>query len=61
MSTLTWPAGVTRLGGSKISLLMRSQRVSNARFRRAAGWAPAYRSVGEGLPSVVAAIRAEVE
>jgi hypothetical protein len=47
---------VARLGGSKAELLTRSQRVSNARFRQAAGWAPAYPSVRDGLPTVIAAL-----
>jgi nucleoside-diphosphate-sugar epimerase len=50
------PAGLTRLGGSKITMLMRSQRVSNARLRQASAWAPAYPSAREGIPAVVAAI-----
>jgi nucleoside-diphosphate-sugar epimerase len=45
--------GVARLGGSKLELLTRSQRVSNRRFRAASGWAPAYPSVREGVPAVV--------
>src|ERR1019366_9776418 len=49
------PAGLARLGGSKASALVRSQRVSNGAFVQAAGWKPAQRSVREGWPVVVAA------
>ncbi len=35
----------------------RSQRVSNRRFKEATGWAPTYRSVREGWPAVIAAMR----
>jgi nucleoside-diphosphate-sugar epimerase len=41
-----------RLGGSKVGLLARSQRVSNRAFRDATGWAPAYPSIREGYPAV---------
>jgi nucleoside-diphosphate-sugar epimerase len=50
------PAAITRLGGAKIGMLMRSQRVSAARFREASGWTPAYPSVRDGMASVVAAV-----
>jgi nucleoside-diphosphate-sugar epimerase len=50
------PALVTRLGGSQVGLLARSQRVSNARLRAASTWAPAHPSAREGLPGVIAAI-----
>jgi nucleoside-diphosphate-sugar epimerase len=49
------PAGLARLGGSKASVLVRSQRVSNGAFVEATGWKPAQRSVREGWPVVVAA------
>jgi 2-alkyl-3-oxoalkanoate reductase len=51
------PAGLSKLGGKKASVLARSQRVSNARFRQATGWSPAYPSVREGWPVVVAALQ----
>jgi nucleoside-diphosphate-sugar epimerase len=49
------PAGLARLGGSKASVLVRSQRVSNGAFVEATGWKPAQRSVREGWPVVVTA------
>jgi nucleoside-diphosphate-sugar epimerase len=50
----TVPASMVRLGGSKVEMLMRSQRISNRRFRDAAKWAPAYPSGREGWPAIVA-------
>ena len=50
------PRGLARLGGSKAELLTRSQRISNARLRKATGWGPRYSSVVEGFPAVVAAM-----
>ncbi|HXQ91270.1 MAG TPA: NAD(P)H-binding protein [Acidimicrobiales bacterium] len=50
------PAGLARLGGSKASVLTRSQRVSNRTFVDATGWAPVHRSVREGWPFVVTTI-----
>ena len=43
---------VAKLAGSKADLYQRSQRVSNARFRAATEWAPAYPSVREGWQQV---------
>jgi nucleoside-diphosphate-sugar epimerase len=40
----------------RMDYLLRSQRVSNRRFRDATGWAPAYPSAREGWPAVVAAM-----
>ena len=37
----------------------RSQRVSNAHFRQATGWSPAYPSVRQGWPMVVAALQSQ--
>jgi hypothetical protein len=34
-------------------MLMRSQRMSNRRFKDATDWAPAYPSAREGWPAVV--------
>ena len=48
------PAAVGKMGGSKIELLARSQRVSNKRFKNVSSWAPQYPSVREGWPAVVA-------
>ena len=50
------PAVARKVGGSKSEMLARSQRVSNERFKKATGWAPAYPSAHEGWPAVVAAI-----
>jgi nucleoside-diphosphate-sugar epimerase len=44
-----------RIVGPAVGLLAVSQRVSNRRFRDTTGWAPAYPSVREGWPQVVAA------
>jgi nucleoside-diphosphate-sugar epimerase len=45
------------LGQPAARLLARSQRVSNARFRSATGWAPQYPSVREGFTDYVEVIR----
>jgi nucleoside-diphosphate-sugar epimerase len=50
------PAALAKLGGKKASVLAGSQRVSNRRFVQATGWSPAYPSVRQGWPMVVAAI-----
>ncbi len=50
------PAWMTRLGGSSVELLSRSQRMSNAKLRSASGWAPRWRSAREGIPAAVAAL-----
>jgi nucleoside-diphosphate-sugar epimerase len=47
------PGRLARLGGRRFDALLRSQRVSNRRFREATGWAPRWSSVREGLPAVV--------
>ena len=47
------PTTVAKLGGAKSTMLMRSQRVSNRRFKDATGWSPRYPSQREGLPAVV--------
>jgi NAD dependent epimerase/dehydratase family enzyme len=44
------PTPLVRLAlGSRLEFLLRSQRVSNRRFRSATGWAPRVRSAAEGL------------
>lgn len=43
-----------RLVGTATGLMTVSHRVSNRRFREAAGWSPEYSSVSEGWPAVVA-------
>lgn len=47
------PAWLTTLGGSGIALLSRSQRMSNAKFKRATSWSPRWSSARDGLPSAV--------
>jgi nucleoside-diphosphate-sugar epimerase len=42
------------LGGPPTSYILRSQRVSNARFKQATGWAPEYPSAREGWRQVAA-------
>lgn len=43
------PRAAVRLGGQKVAPLARSQRLSNARFKQATGWAPVDRSAREGI------------
>src|SRR5262249_52853294 len=53
------PAAVARLAlGPLAKVLLRSQRVSNRRFKDAAGWAPLHVSVREGWRSIAAAMLA---
>jgi nucleoside-diphosphate-sugar epimerase len=42
------PGRFARLGGKKSEVLTRSHRVSNAKFKAATGWSPAYPSAREG-------------
>jgi hypothetical protein len=53
------PAWMTKLGGSTVRLLSRSERISNRKLREASGWAPKYRSArdawGDVLPALSAA------
>ena len=49
------PALLGRLAGPKLEMVLRSQRVSNQRFKDATGWQPRYPSAREGWPGVVAA------
>jgi nucleoside-diphosphate-sugar epimerase len=47
------PTWLVRLaGGSGAEAVIRSQRVSNRKFREATGWSPRYPSVREGWPAV---------
>jgi nucleoside-diphosphate-sugar epimerase len=46
------PPWLMRLGGAKARMLMRSQRVSNRRFRDATGWAPAFPTARDGFRNV---------
>jgi nucleoside-diphosphate-sugar epimerase len=48
------PRWTTRLLGSLGETLSRSQRISNARFRKAAGWSPIYPSVRDAWSAVLA-------
>lgn len=52
------PTSLTRLGGSLMELGSRSQRMSNAAFKRATAWTPRLRSVREGFPEAVRALGA---
>lgn len=49
------PQAVVKAMGKKVDPIARSQRVSNARFKAASGWAPTYRSVREGWQALVEA------
>ncbi|HYX20561.1 MAG TPA: NAD(P)-dependent oxidoreductase [Thermoanaerobaculia bacterium] len=53
-----FPWWARALLGSLGEVLSRSQRISNRKLEAAAGWAPRYRSVHEGWPSVAAALPA---
>jgi hypothetical protein len=46
-------------GGGPASYILRSQRVSNARFKEATGWAPMYPSAREGWVQVAKNLEAE--
>jgi len=46
------PAWVTRVGGSMVELLSRSQRISNRKLCAASTWTPTYPSVREGFRAV---------
>jgi nucleoside-diphosphate-sugar epimerase len=50
------PTLLTRLGGSLMELWSRSQRMSNASFKRASDWMPRLPSVREGYAEVVRAL-----
>jgi nucleoside-diphosphate-sugar epimerase len=43
------PGRFARLGGKSSSIIMRSNRVRNTKFKDATGWSPRYRSAREGL------------
>lgn len=51
------PRWAGRLMGSIGELLLRSQRISNAKLRRASGWSPRYPSAREGWLATVAQLR----
>ena len=46
------PGQAIRLGGAQTQALVRSQRVSNRRFREATGWAPRYPSARDGYAAL---------
>ena len=48
------PSAASKVGGSKTSLLARSERVRNGRFRAATGWSPASPSAREAWVKIVA-------
>src|SRR5205807_2031421 len=50
------PPAMAKLGGKGATMMARSQRVSNRRFKEATGWEPTYPTVRQGWPAVVAAI-----
>jgi nucleoside-diphosphate-sugar epimerase len=56
----TLPATLAKLSGKNARFMMRSQRVRNARFKEATGWAPSHRSLREGWPVVVAETLKEI-
>ena len=53
------PAWMATVGGSALRLLARSQRISNRRFRDAAGWAPRYRTASDAWGDVLQALPME--
>lgn len=53
---LSPPAVALKVAGPSASLLARSQRVSNRRFKQATGWAPSFPSMRETVPELVAAM-----
>jgi nucleoside-diphosphate-sugar epimerase len=60
--TTAWvhlPGRAATLLGERAASLLRSQRVSNARFRAATGWAPRYPSAREGWQGTVAPVLAK--
>ena len=49
------PGRWASVGGKRAEIMLRSQRVSNAAFKAASGWTPAYPSCREGWKAVVGA------
>jgi nucleoside-diphosphate-sugar epimerase len=47
------PGSMAKLGGSYAEIMVRSQRVSNQRFKDATGWSPRFASFRTGLPAVL--------
>lgn len=54
------PTFLMRLGGAKVRMLMRSQRVSNRRFRETTRWEPMWRDAERGFIAVVREMTADV-
>jgi nucleoside-diphosphate-sugar epimerase len=52
------PAWLSKFGGSTLKLLSRSQRMSNAKLKRASGWSPKWKSARDGLPAAVQLLEA---
>jgi nucleoside-diphosphate-sugar epimerase len=52
---------LTLLGGDTARLLMRSQRISNAKMRQSTGWKPQFPSMRTGWPIVAAAAKADLK
>ncbi|MBF5042163.1 NAD(P)-dependent oxidoreductase [Aggregicoccus sp. 17bor-14] len=52
------PAWTSRLGGSLMELLSRSQRMSNRKLREATGWTPRYASARESWQALVTLVTA---
>lgn len=50
------PSWLAAVGGSTVELLSRSQRMSNAKLRSAARWAPRRRSARDGIPAAIEAL-----
>lgn len=53
---LRFPGGLAKIGGAQADILLRSQRVSNRRFKEATGWAPRVPSARAGWPVVAAEV-----
>ena len=49
------PTALGRLGGNNTSIIMRSQRVANRRFRGATSWAPRFPSARQGWRAIAEA------
>jgi nucleoside-diphosphate-sugar epimerase len=50
---VSFPGRLAAIGGKNGDILMRSQRVSNAKLKAAGDWAPAYASAWDGWKAVV--------
>jgi nucleoside-diphosphate-sugar epimerase len=47
------PGRLARIAGKQSEIMSRSQRVSNAAFKAASGWAPQFPSAREGWKDIV--------